>query len=414
LIKLSIIIPFFNSEKYLEECLFSICNQIKRNVEIILINDGSKDKSLNISNKFLKKYKFIRLFNNSRNYGVSISRNVGIKNAKGDYILFIDSDDKIIKYSLKKILFYLDKNKSTDLFFIKSKLINSYEIDKNQISKSSGKKKPIYSIDNFKKFRATCWNFIVNRNFLKKHKINFKNIKVFEDQIFVTNILLKAKNLTLIKDPIYERRLFEINSLGKKTGKITINSCVRLINEFYKLYKENKNYQLIEKKFLISRVNFVAEQLLHNTLSASNNFINKLSIKNTNYIRRIDKNNKFERHLKQIISYKTLKINEFKNKLNDKKKIIIFCAGAYSEIIIKICKKLSIRIDLILDNNKNYNNKKLLNIKIKKPILKVVKKIRKENKAIFVCNKQLNVFKKIEIQLKNMGIKKENIIHINL
>ena len=97
-----------------------------------------------------------------------------------------------------------------------------------------------------------------------------------------------------------------------------------------------------------------------------------------------------------------------------KKKLFLFCAGAYSEIIIKICKKLSIRIDLILDNNKNYNNKNLLNIKIKKPILKVVKKIRKENKAIFVCNKQLNVFKKIEIQLKNMGIKKENIIHINL
>lgn len=414
MIKLSIIIPFFNSEKYLKECLFSICNQVKKNVEVILINDNSKDKSLKISQKFQKKYKFIRVFNNIRNCGVSVSRNIGIKNAQGEYILFIDSDDKLIKKSLKNILFHLDKNKNTDLFSIKSKLINSYEIDKNQINKSSGKKKPITAINNFSKFRATCWNFIINRNFLIKQSINFKNIRVFEDQIFVTNILLKAKNLILIKDPIYERRLFEINSLGKKTGKVTIKSCIRLINEFYELYKENRSYKSFEKKFFISRINFIAEQLLDNTLASSDKYINKLSIKKTNFIKKIDKNNKFEKYLKKILSYKTLKIKELKDKLINRKKIVIFCASAYSEVIIKICKKLSINIDLILDNNENYNNQKLLNIKVKKPDLRIVKKIRKENKAIFICNKKINAFKKIEIQLKNMGIKKENIIHIKL
>ena len=414
MIKLSIIIPFFNSEKYLEECLFSICNQIKKNVEVILVNDGSKDKSLKISKKFEKKYKFIRLFNNIKNCGVSISRNIGIKNAQGSYILFVDSDDKLIKNSVKNILSHLDKNKNTDLFSIKSKLINSYEIDKNQINKSSGKRKPITVINNFKKFRATCWNFIIKRNFLNRHNINFKNIRVFEDQIFVTNILLKAENLILIKDPIYERRLFEINSLGKKTGEVTIKSCIRLINEFSELYNENKDYQSFEKKFFVSRINFIVGQLLDNTLASSDKYINKLSIKKTNFIKKIDKNNKFEKSLKKILSYKTLKIKELKNKLTNRKKIIIFCAGAYSEIIIKMCKKLSINIDLILDNNENYNNQKLFNIKIKKPDLRILKKIREENEAIFICNKKLNAFKKIEVQLTNMGIKKENIIHIKL
>ena len=108
LIKLSIITPFFNSEKHLEECLQSICKQKSKYIEVILINDCSNDGSLKIVNKFKKKYKYIKLIANKKNQGVSISRNKGIKHARGEYILFIDSDDKLIEGSLKKILLILE------------------------------------------------------------------------------------------------------------------------------------------------------------------------------------------------------------------------------------------------------------------------------------------------------------------
>ena len=99
---ISIIVPVYNSEKYLEKCISSILNQTYKNIEIIIVDDGSKDKSVEICDNFSKNNKNIKVFH-KKNEGVSIARNYGISKAKGDYILFIDSDDTIAKemiYSL--------------------------------------------------------------------------------------------------------------------------------------------------------------------------------------------------------------------------------------------------------------------------------------------------------------------------
>ena len=142
----------------------SICKQKSNYIEIILVNDGSHDGSLKIVKRFKKKYKYIRLIDNKKNCGVSISRNKGIEKAKGDYIFFIDSDDKLIDNTLNKIIFFLNKNKKIDVFSIRSRLINSNNIDKNQIFQSSININPLSIIKDFNKFRATCWNFIVKKS----------------------------------------------------------------------------------------------------------------------------------------------------------------------------------------------------------------------------------------------------------
>ena len=86
----SIIIPFYNSEKTLYNCIKSIIDQkIERYIEILAIDDSSNDNSLKIFNKNFKKKKYIKIFKNSKNRGVSYSRNIGIKNSKGKYIVFL-------------------------------------------------------------------------------------------------------------------------------------------------------------------------------------------------------------------------------------------------------------------------------------------------------------------------------------
>ena len=92
--KVSVIVPVYNVEKYLERCIESLINQTFDDIEIIALNNGSTDKSLDILNYYAHKDKRIRVINN-KNIGVSKSRNIGIEEAKGEYIVFVDSDDWI-------------------------------------------------------------------------------------------------------------------------------------------------------------------------------------------------------------------------------------------------------------------------------------------------------------------------------
>lgn len=106
--KLSIVIPCYNVEKYLEACIKSVIESKCDNIEIILVNDGSTDSTLDIINKYSKEYSFIKVVDKS-NGGLSSARNAGIKVSKGDYITFIDSDDTIDSSIIKKILNVIDK-----------------------------------------------------------------------------------------------------------------------------------------------------------------------------------------------------------------------------------------------------------------------------------------------------------------
>lgn len=100
----TIIIPVYNTEKYLKKCLNSVVNQTYKNLEIILINDASSDNSLAILENYAKKYKNVKLVNNPVNLGVSISRNIGLDFANGDYIYFLDSDDFIRNDAIEKLV----------------------------------------------------------------------------------------------------------------------------------------------------------------------------------------------------------------------------------------------------------------------------------------------------------------------
>ena len=99
----SIIIPIYNSERFLDKCIKSLIGQSVNNFEILLINDCSSDKSSEICQKYKNNYNFINLINHKKNLGVAKTRNNGIKNSKGKYLVFLDSDDYLYNNSLKNL-----------------------------------------------------------------------------------------------------------------------------------------------------------------------------------------------------------------------------------------------------------------------------------------------------------------------
>lgn len=112
--KVSIIVPVYNAEKVLRRCLDSILNQSYKDFELIVINDGSKDKSIKIINEYKEKDNRVKVIDNKNN-GVSETRNIGIKASVGEYIQFIDSDDYIEPYMIEETLIKIEENKADSI-----------------------------------------------------------------------------------------------------------------------------------------------------------------------------------------------------------------------------------------------------------------------------------------------------------
>lgn len=124
--KISIIVVTYNNDKYIEKCLNSILVQSYKNIEIIVVDDGSTDKTFSIGTRYLKKDLRIK-FIHQENMGVGSARNVGLRNASGDYITFVDSDDYIMPNLMSEYIYYLNK-------YPESLLISGYrEINNDNI-----------------------------------------------------------------------------------------------------------------------------------------------------------------------------------------------------------------------------------------------------------------------------------------
>ncbi len=200
---LSIIIPIYNGEKYLEDCLESILKAKSDNFEVIIINDGSTDKSYDICERFSKKDSRVKVIT-QENAGVSIARNNGIKHSKSDYIMFVDSDD-ILCVDWESILKELEGD---DFYFFSTKLNPA----------ASKKDLLLYIVGNNteKICFAAPFSKIFKREFLIENKILFDYRLINgEDMLFNINCVIKCKNYKIIKKSFYNYRNF-IGSATKR------------------------------------------------------------------------------------------------------------------------------------------------------------------------------------------------------
>ena len=218
MVKISIIIPVYNSEQFLEKCLNSIINQTFKDIEIICIDDGSTDKSLKILNNFADKDNRITIIN-QKNSGPSAARNKGLEIAKGEYVGFVDSDDWIDLNFYEK-LYNNAKKYDADIAVCGIKRLRSYKwkyhlkIEKEEFTTDTNKKFVLCDVPD----KCYVWNKIYKLQKLTEKNINFEPDTYYEDRYFTAQALVYLNGLVTVPDVYYNYRT-NPNSIVKTKSK---------------------------------------------------------------------------------------------------------------------------------------------------------------------------------------------------
>lgn len=191
--KISVVVPCYNAEHYLSECLDSIVNQSFKDFEIVCVEDCSTDKTKQALEKYAKKYKNIRVICNDVNKGLAISRNVGMNNADGEYVLFVDSDDYVSDDCLEKLYNQISKDKC-DVVMGAVKVYPENKHDDSCVQRCDSIKtwikfKPFTklqitkenSIEKYNELYCCAWNKLFRKSFLIDNDIYFINEKCFHE-----------------------------------------------------------------------------------------------------------------------------------------------------------------------------------------------------------------------------------------
>lgn len=215
---LSIIIPVYNVEQYLEQCLQSITKQITDSVEIIIVNDGSPDNSAAIIEKFKNRYAEQIVSVTQENQGLSTTRNNGIELAKGDYVWFVDSDDWLPDDAISRVLNEIGVNNDVDVF---SSYLTLYkEADGIYVNNVYEGPSKLSKVDYLKKKLpiAASPRFIYKRAFIMNNSLRFVPGLYHEDAIWGYMIIYKAYIIKFIEEPIYVYRIREKGSIMSTTS----------------------------------------------------------------------------------------------------------------------------------------------------------------------------------------------------
>lgn len=210
--KVSIIVPIYNVDKYLKQCLDSCINQTLQDIEIICVNDGSTDNCLEIINEYALKDSRIKVINQD-NQGLSMARNNGFEIATGEYILFVDSDDWLAPQCCELTYNQAKENNNDFVYFNHAEYLEKTNkiIIYNQL-------KPLKKIINQKQVdikktkninyitRSNIWNKLYKRSWLAENKLKFIKIKV-EDTPYMVMSFLKSNSISFIEKPLYIYRI---------------------------------------------------------------------------------------------------------------------------------------------------------------------------------------------------------------
>ncbi len=213
----TVIVPIYKVEKYLKKCITSILNQTYKNFELLLIDDGSPDNCPKICDEFKRKDKRVKVIH-KKNGGLVSARNIGIKNAKGKYICYVDGDDFIRPNLLEEVNKIITDNKDLDMVvfnaervFKNHNQILDFDIKNGLYDKKKLEKYiyPFMMYDNRKSFCKglvfpVAWNKIYKKELLMKHYCQDERIKMGEDNAFVFECLLYSNKVYFINQVFYE------------------------------------------------------------------------------------------------------------------------------------------------------------------------------------------------------------------
>lgn len=351
--KVSVVIPVYNAEKYLRQCLDSVVNQTLKDIEIICIDDCSTDNSLKILKEYaLKDDRFI-IIEQKTNQGQGVARNIALDIAKSDYIMFLDSDDWFEINACEEAYNCISRNNTDICFFSYFKY---YE--KNQTEEAIDRIS-IFGADDINKFSlkdvetpymqsAWVWLQMYNAQFVKKHNIKFSETSNCEDAPFAFKAMAFSDNVSAVNKPLYHhRKFFE----GLKLVPERIGSWKEIFENKISIY----NFIMD----LPNRNNFIKPYLIYVINTTFNRYIPYTTIA---------KDRKLKNEMYNV-AHNFAKLLKNNHNINEIKQYI-----AYSDFIDFAEAKTSVEYDIrrffsrifSVRQNKKYNTITILGIKINK------------------------------------------------
>lgn len=274
--KISIIIPVYNTEMYIEKCLNSIINQTYSNLEIICVNNGSTDKSKEILKMYSFRDKRIKVIETVNN-GVSDARNIGIHNVSGQYVMFVDSDDWIDVSTCELAIKKIKENESDVLFFNYIK-----EFESNSVPVNLKCKKDVFVNTDLKKVRrrligpidnelesplladiyCTVWAKLYRFDCIKSLKfIDLDKIGTFEDGIFNIEVTENIKSISYLDNYLYHYRKNNLSSTLTKYSIKLVEKYEELFNYMYKICEDKKDVVALNNKICIQLITLILNEI---------------------------------------------------------------------------------------------------------------------------------------------------------
>ena len=247
--KISVIVPVYNVEEYLRKCLDSLVNQTLKDIEIIVVNDGSPDNSNDIILEYANQYPNVKAFKKD-NSGLSDTRNYGIKHAKGEYITFVDSDDWV-KLDMYEKLYNKAKEKDYDIV---TSDINYVYPDHNEIIYTDPKKDTTDIRRVFINLYPTVCTKIFKRELFIKNKLEFKSGVWYEDVEMMYRLLPLINSIGVVHEDFYQYLQREKSITSTISPKIY--DYINNFNGLIDYYKENNYYEKYYKELEYAYVRY--------------------------------------------------------------------------------------------------------------------------------------------------------------
>ncbi len=288
--KFSIIIPVYNVEEYIKGCLDSVFNQSYKDYEVIVVNDGTKDNSMQI----VKDYD-VKIIN-QENQGLSVARNNGAKKAKGEYILFLDSDDYLEEETLEHIEKELSTNPDVVRFQIKE-VFEEYSIDYPEEPFKNLNGEEAFKIISSYHFVENAWCYAIRRDYYIKNKYQFKKGTIHEDFGLIPLVIIKANKVTSISYIGYNYVQRDNSIMSTKDYNKTKKKVSDMYEHYHYLLKEIDKTELDSTYFK----SYISNSMLLKICELNNKDYKK-------YLNKLRKEKIFDNLLTDTLSRKIKKI----------------------------------------------------------------------------------------------------------
>ena len=240
--KLSIIVPVYGVEKYIDKCLNSLVKQSLKEIEVIVVNDGTKDNSQKIVDKYVKKYPDKIKSYIKENGGQGSARNYGLKKATGEYIGYVDSDDFVEKDMYKK-LYNKAKENNYDIV-----VCGNYNVSEDYQNKNIDAFINNYNTDLENIFfgKMAVWNKIYKRDILIKNKLEFKEKVWYEDLAFTLKAIMNSNTFAFIDEPLYDYLIREGSTMNNSNVQRNLE-ILDAFDDILSYIKHNKKEEYFDK-----------------------------------------------------------------------------------------------------------------------------------------------------------------------